>query len=68
MNSGIAYNQDQHKFEGQPMTNDEIKNFALKLLHVDTEDEVIDVLKMPDIGMTGLHGDYTVTRKETLPR
>ena len=45
MKNGIVCSQDQLKFEGQPMTNDEVKDFALKLLYSDTEDEVIDVLK-----------------------
>ena len=61
MNSGKAYNQDQLNFGGQPMTNNEIKSFALNLLHADTEDEVIEILKKAgywdDRGAWRLYGD-----------
>ena len=45
MNYGTAYDQDQYENQGKPMNNEEVKGFALKLLHAETEDEVIEILR-----------------------
>jgi hypothetical protein len=40
----MAYKQNQLELQGTPMTNDQIRDFALSLLHADTEAEVIKIL------------------------
>ena len=61
MNSGTAYNQNQLELDDNPMTNNQIKDFTLKLLRADTEAEVINVLKQAgywdDIDAWRLYGD-----------
>ena len=47
MNYGTAYKKEQPEKgnQGEPMTNEDVKGFALKLLHAETEDEVIEILR-----------------------
>ena len=45
MNFGTAYKNTKINFEGRPTTNKELKEFALALLHADSEEEIIEVLK-----------------------
>ena len=45
MNYGKAYKQELLNFEGEPVNEEEIKQFALALLYADTEDDVISILK-----------------------
>ena len=46
MKSGTVYNQDQLDFKGHPVTNEQIAKFAMSLISVDSEDEVIEILKV----------------------
>ena len=44
MSFGTAYKQGRLSLEGRPTTNEEIKEFALALLHADSEDEIVQIL------------------------
>lgn len=61
MNSGTKYMQNQLELAGKPMTNEQVKQFALALLHADTESEVITILRdagyWDDRGAWRLYGD-----------
>lgn len=48
MSSGTPYSSTQVNLIGQPKTNQELREFALALLHADSEDEIIGILKLAD--------------------
>ena len=44
MNSGKRYKQEQLSLAGRPSTDEDIKEFALALLHADSEEKIIEIL------------------------
>lgn len=61
MKSGTTYEQDRLDLEQESMTNDQIMEFALALLHGDSEAEIIEILRQygywEDHGAWRLYGD-----------
>ena len=45
MSYGTTCAQENLEFEGEPMTNAQIRDFALRLLHADSESDAIQILK-----------------------
>ena len=46
MSIGTAYKQARTSFRGHPETDQQLKEFALALLHSDSEDEITELLKL----------------------